>query len=292
VPIESKGQILGVMSLVSRRADHFTSDHATLLTCMGRQIGIAIENARLYEAIRQELTDREQAEQEIEQRTAQLEILLNEVNHRVKNNLTIIMGILSLEMKRAQAQSDPIQTILRDLQERIRGLATVHDLLHDTRWAPLPLAELADQVIRAALSGSPIRRWIDVQVTPPAEPLSITPQQATGLGLVINELTTNSLKHAFIGRDHGRIELQIASQNDPEPIVSLRYRDDGPGWPKDVMRGEREGVGLHIIRMTVRSPVRGQLMLDNDGGAVAHITFKRAPTEPDTRKTSGRPIQR
>jgi len=133
-------------------------------------------------------------------------------------------------------------------------------------------------VIQAALNNSPVCHKIEVSVRPAAEPLSITPYQATGLALVVNELATNSIKHAFSGRNQGRIDVQITTGQDDRD-VTLRFHDDGPGWPDDVLRGTREDVGLNIIRMTVRSPLRGQLALSNDGGAVATITFRLAQTD-------------
>ena len=268
LPLRIKQNVIGVIQVVDTEIERFSPADLTLLEPLAMTAAAAIENARLYE----------QAQRDAETRAT----LLREVNHRVKNNLTAVMGMLALEMQRPHRESADLQTILRDLQDRIRGLVTVHDLLSAAQWSPLPLDRLVTEVIRATLNSSPIRHKIKVSIRPAAEPLSITPYQATGLALVVNELTTNSIKHVFSGRSQGgHIDVQITTGQDDRD-VTLRFRDDGPGWPDDVLRGAHEDVGLNIIRMTVRSPLRGQLALSNDGGAVATITFRLAPTGPQS----------
>jgi two-component sensor histidine kinase len=126
------------------------------------------------------------------------------------------------------------------------------------------------------LSNSPIRQNIQVTVTPPAEPLLIAPRQATALALIINELTTNSLKHAFQERGRGRIEARIAAEGEDGRQVRLEFRNDGPDWPDDVLNGQRENVGLRLVRTTMRSPLRGKMVLCNDNGAVTLICFELA----------------
>lgn len=264
LPLQIKQDVIGVVQVVDTEIGRFSPADVTLLEPLVMSAAAAIENARLYE----------QAQRDAETKA----MLLREVNHRVKNNLTAVMGMLALEMQRPHREVADLPTILRDLQDRIRGLATVHDLLSAAQWSPLPLARLVTGVIQAALNNSPVCHKIEVSVRPAAEPLSIMPYQATGLALVVNELTTNSIKHAFSGRNQGHIDVQITTGQDDRD-VTLRFHDDGPGWPDDVLRGTREDVGLNIIRMTVRSPLRGQLALSNDGGAVATITFRLAQTD-------------
>jgi two-component sensor histidine kinase len=226
-------------------------------------------------------------------------MLLQEVNHRVKNNLTAIMGFLAMEMERPD-RSDIDSRFLSELQGRMQGLVTVHDLLSEVQWAPLPIEELIEKVIHAALSGSPIHHQIEVAVTSPRpdgreSPVGralIAPRQATGLAIVVNELTTNSIKYAFRDRERGRIDVRICVAPMDEHVgmtgvreVTLVFRDDGPGWPEDVLRGERESGGLGIVRATVRSPLLGRLVLANgDGdapraGAMAKITFRLVPAD-------------
>jgi two-component sensor histidine kinase len=131
------------------------------------------------------------------------------------------------------------------------------------------LNDLAAQVIRATLHALPNEKHVSVDVHP--SPIRVTPDQAHNLALVINELTTNTLKHALAERDKARITFQIVSDDD---AVRCEFRDDGPGYPQDVLRMERYNLGLELLQTIVRDGLEGELTLRNEQGAVALITFK------------------
>ncbi len=254
-------QCLGIIGLLADRPDAFSPSDQGFLHCIADQIAVAVENARLLA----------QARQDVQTRAT----LLHEVNHRVKNNLAAILGILSLEMNRSFPDQADYRAVLRDIQSRIQGLATVHDLLSATHWSPLPLEKLVGDVIGAVLGSSPLRQKVELVVNPAGtEQLLIAPKQAASLALIINELVTNSVKHAFRDRDRGRIEVSFYTNPVDQRTVVLELRDDGPGWPENVVQGMAEGVGLRLIRMTTRSPLRGRFSMHNDGGAVAILTFQ------------------
>jgi two-component sensor histidine kinase len=115
-----------------------------------------------------------------------------------------------------------------------------------------------------------------MEVTP--SEVRISPRQARNLALVINELVTNTLKHASSGNTVTSIFLRIDLKDDN--TVLLEYRDDGPGYPEDVLRLERHGVGLYLIQSLVSHALRGSLALANDGGGVTTIRFH--PEENNT----------
>jgi len=118
---------------------------------------------------------------------------------------------------------------------------------------------------------------ICIRVDGPGQAL-VVPEQATALALILNELATNSLKHALNNRTEARVEVRIHVEDRAEgrPLVRLEYRDDGPGWPEAVLRGRFDTLGLSLIQATVRSPLRGGLMLSNRAGAVAELSFQLA----------------
>jgi two-component sensor histidine kinase len=131
------------------------------------------------------------------------------------------------------------------------------------------LSDLAGQVIRSSLQILPRHKGVSIDVTP--SPVQVTPDQAHSLALVINELATNTVKHAMEERDRGHITVGITREDD---TVRFEYRDDGPGYPEDVLRLERYSVGFDLIQNIVRKGLRGELSLHNDDGAVAVIRFK------------------
>jgi GAF domain-containing protein len=263
--LNARDQLLGLIGLAARAPNAFGASEEQLFCCIADQIALAAENAHLLEQARQDAQTKA--------------TLLREVSHRVKNNLSAILGIVALEMNRPVDETLDFHVVMQDIQSRIRGLAIIHELLSATHWSPLPLDQLVEDVIHAALGGSPIRQRIGVTVKAPQEKILVAPKQATGLALVVNELTTNSIKHGFRGRAEGDIRVEIGVGEAVGQVVTLQFRDDGPGWPEDVLRGERESVGMRLVRLTVRSPLRGYLALDNDGGAVATVTFRLAPSD-------------
>jgi GAF domain-containing protein len=263
--LNARDQLLGMVGLAARAPNAFSASDEELFCCIADQIALAAENAHLLDQARQDAQTKA--------------TLLREVSHRVKNNLAAILGIVALEMNRPVDETLDFHVVMQDIQSRIRGLATIHDLLSATHWSPLPLDQLVEDVIHAALGGSPIQQRIGVTVRAPKERILVAPKQATGLALVINELATNSIKHGFRGRPQGDIDVEISAGDSVGQMVTLQFRDDGPGWPEDVLRGERESVGMRLVRMTVRSPLRGYLALENDGGAVTTVTFRLAPSD-------------
>jgi two-component sensor histidine kinase len=99
----------------------------------------------------------------------------------------------------------------------------------------------------------------------------VTPDQAHNLTLVINELVTNTIKYALREQDVGHITVRISLEDD---TIQFEFRDDGPGYPQEVLSLERCGVGLDLIQNIARRNLRGELSLHNDRGAVATIRFK------------------
>jgi PAS domain S-box-containing protein len=227
-------------------------------------------------AIGQDISERVQTEQELQRlfeqtrRDAETKAtLLQEINHRVKNNLASIIGLLYAEQRHAEAEDQAAhRSVIGKLINRVSGLATVHALLSASEWAPLNLSDLAGQVIRSSLQILSPDQQVYIDVLPSL--VLVTPAQAHNLALVVNELATNSFKYALQGRDVGRIAVRVARE---DHTVRLEFRDDGPGYPEEVLGLERNGVGFDLVQNIVRSNLGGELSLHNDGGAVAVIRF-------------------
>jgi len=260
-PIQVAGSTEGILNVNGTRSGQFGPADARRLEAFASHAATAIENARLYK----------QARQDAETKAT----LLQEVNHRVKNNLTAIIGLLYAERRRSGMEDQPTyQSLMDDLTSRVQGLARVHDMLSAVEWAPLPLDKLTRQITRASLQMLPRDKHISVDVTP--SPVRVTPQQANDLALVINELATNTVKYALAERPKAHISVRIALKD--EDTVLFEFRDDGPGYPEDVLQLEHFSVGLYLIQTMVRDGLGGELALRNDRGAVTTIRFKKDPS--------------
>jgi GAF domain-containing protein len=273
VPLMVQAELIGSLNIGSDRPNNFTADHLDIAEEVAISLAIAIQQARLYE----------QAQQDAETKA----ILLHEVNHRVKNNLAAIVGLLYIEQQHTGMIEQPTyQSILTDLITRIEGLATVHQMLSASHWAPLRLSELARQIIQSVVQALAADRPILTGVTD-SVPVYVSPKQANSLAMVINEMATNTIKYAITARQVISILLNIRVVEEDHPtanhkdipedhasIIILEYRDNGPGFPEEVLRGGRQNVGIYLIRNIVRRDLQGQVTLGNDNGAVILVQFK------------------
>ncbi len=213
-------------------------------------------------------------------------LLLNEVNHRVKNNIASIIGLLELEGKREIHSTNELQTALSDIKTRITGLATVHDILSSNQWAPVQLELFIRKVIENAAASSPIGRKIVLNIYAQDKNVWINSRQATALALILNELTTNAIRHAFSVRENGTITVTIRKEAKVSNRVHISFSDDGPGWPDEILSGKGGNVGMQVIRLSAISPLYGEIKFENHDGAVATISFNLAPQRDLFKSTS------
>ena len=261
VPLRVKQRVIGVLEIADRKPERFSTRDLTLIEALAATAAIAIENASLYTEARHSAETRA--------------VLLSEVNHRVKNNLSTIIGLLYAERRRIEETSEATyQAMMKDLTNRVHGLARVHSMLSSSERAPLLLSELASEIIHSALASFSLEQQVSVQVD--QSHVRVNPDQAHDLALVINELTTNALKYAANGHDAVQIAVRLAAGDDG--MISLEFRDSGSGYPDDVLTLEGFGIGFDLIRNIVRKGLRGELSLYNDDGAVAVVRFRADPS--------------
>ena len=202
-------------------------------------------------------------------------ILLQEVNHGVKNNLMVIISMLHKEEDSARHSGQASYlAFLEELQGRIDGLLTVHSLLSSVNWQPLKLNALCDQIVRGVLKSSP--KEVVLSVSPSG--VMVDSNQAHNLTLVLNELATNSLKYAIAGTSLPHIDINIS---EAEGKVCISFRDNGPGFPEAIISGSLQGagIGFDLITGIVRKSIRGSISFWNDKGAVSEICFEKMGEE-------------
>ncbi len=258
VPLWRQHTIIGVLEIVDTAPQRFGQSDLQVMESLAATASIAIQNARLYAQTQQDAQTKAD--------------LLREVNHRVSNNLTSIIGLLRAERRYAPTTDEnraAIEVMLARLSQRVTGLVKVHRMLSQSQWSPVRLSDLAMQIIQAALSGLPPQQSIDVQIIP--SPVKVSPRQAGNLALVLTELATNTTKHAMDGRKTGRIVVSSVYEDD-ETIV-LKYRDDGPGYPEAVLRREEYDVGVYLMQRLALS-LQGTITFSNQDGAVTILQFE------------------
>lgn len=194
--------------------------------------------------------------------------LLREVNHRVKNDFTSLIGLL--QMKRDYARSPEEAGHLKDMEARLAGLAAIHNMLSMNGWRPLGLGELCRVLIRKTmdLAGIPC----EIDITTNQGDVLVPPSQGHHLTLIINELTSNAIRHGCFHNTPMAIRIGIASHASG---ISLTFTDNGPGYPKAILHNpsSSRGSGLLIIHDLATSSLRGSFTLSNNSGASACLTF-------------------
>ena len=213
--------------------------------------------------------------QELEQQLREKDTLLLEIQHRVKNNLQMITALIRVEARNARGKLDTVP--FDRLAGRVDSIMLVYKLLSDIGHGDdidlgVYLSEIASSVMHAhAVEG--IR--LDLKVD--AYPVSVNVAMPTGL--VVNELLTNALKHAFIGRDRGTITLHSLAVDDGCQIV---IADDGVGLPENVEWPKHGKLGELIVR-SLRQNAKANLKVESSAGKGMRvtITFTRAASAPD-----------
>ncbi|MDI6401321.1 PAS domain S-box protein [Balneolaceae bacterium ANBcel3] len=197
------------------------------------------------------------------------DVLLSEIHHRVKNNMAVISGLLSLK---AQEQSDPkMASLLKESENRIRSMAMIHEKLYQTdTFAEVEFGSYLQDLMQH-ISNQYSDSGLSVETSVQSDSIYLEISQAVPCGLLMNELITNGFKHAFSGREEGIIEISMRSKGE---LCEVYYKDNGVGLPEGALNGKGEAsLGLNLIRGLAKQ-LKGNLEFGNDDGAYFVVKFK------------------
>ncbi|MBZ2164575.1 PAS domain S-box protein [Methanobacterium spitsbergense] len=221
-----------------------------------------------FATIFEDITERKIAEEQLKKSLAEKEVLLREIHHRVKNNLQIIASLLHLQ-EGCIDKKDMVVDVLKESQGRVKSMAMVHEKLYQSpNLTEINFKQYIEKLVYDILCTYGIKiGTIKVQLD--IEDTNLNIDTAIPLGLVINELITNSVKHAF-PKSEGTITIKLKSQ--PENMA-ITIADDGIGLPKDIKLENPEKLGLQLVQSLVNQ-LDGDLKLNTDNGTEFKITFK------------------
>ena len=225
-----------------------------------------------------DITERKQAEAALRDSLAEKTTLLQEVHHRVKNNLQIISSLLNLQAD--QVQDAAVLELLAVTRNRVGAMALLHENLYQSEsLARLNLPEyvksLCAHLLRAA---GPIRARVQLECHVEPGTISLELDQAVPCGLLLNELVTNALKHAFPGERSGciRVTLERATPQ----TVGLTVADDGVGLSVTLDPRATSSLGLQLVSLLTQQ-LHGTVNFERGQGTAVHILFPNsAETEP------------
>jgi PAS domain S-box-containing protein len=215
-----------------------------------------------------DITARKQMEAQLQASLSEKEVLLREVHHRVKNNLQVISSLLDLQ---AETVADPqVQALFEESQQRIRTIALIHENLHQstdlTRVdSAVYFRQLATQLFEAY--GAPPHR---IALRLDVAEVALEVQTAITCGLILQELLSNCLKHAFPAGRAG--EVHIALQVDPAGQAILSIRDTGAGFPEGLDFRHTDSLGLQLVCLLTEQ-LGGTITLTHQGGTQWTLTL-------------------
>jgi two-component sensor histidine kinase len=209
-------------------------------------------------SIERDITKRKKAEEKIEASLKEKEILLKEIHHRVRNNMQIISSLLGL-MAGTITEKKYVDMFLES-QNRINSMSLVHENL----YLSADMAKINfNQYIRDLTSGLFQSHGANVgtiELNLDIENISLGINQAIPCGLIINELVTNSLKHAFPKGMKG--EIKISARYNDENMIEIVISDNGIGIPFDVDFRKTKSLGLHLVTILAQDQLHGKIDLD------------------------------
>lgn len=241
-------------------------------------------NKKAVFGVSRDVTSLKRSQEQIQKNLKEKEVLLQEVNHRVKNNLTSIISILYNEKDRAQEEG-MIEYLprLQETVDRVEALLCVHTMLSRGGWKPLLLSQLCEEILLKVVQGSAIANSVAYDVT--SSDVFINSDQAHYLTLVLSELATNTIKYSIKTGDKINIHVSLHRQND---LIILAFCDDGAGFSEFVLSGNfpETCVGFKLIIGLVRQSLQGKIEIMNDNGALVQITFPSMSPESNNEASS------
>jgi two-component sensor histidine kinase len=236
VPIIDRGEVWGMVTLDRNRVDPFSPEDIELATAIANHSGVAISNARLYEGL--------------QRANAIQTTLMQELHHRVKNNMQLISSLISI---RSAGFGSETQELLGEIRTRILALAAVHESLY--RSPDLDIIDLADYLSRVIeeieMGYRPGAQGVALR-TVVSDEIRLHIDQAIPLGLLVSELVLNAVKHAFppesLGKEPaGTAEITLAACRTEDGGLDLSVEDNGIG-PGEIDVAEHDSFGMVLIR--------------------------------------------
>ncbi|MDZ8224230.1 PAS domain S-box protein [Nostoc sp. ChiVER01] len=247
---------------------HWEENQLDLLDQLTVQLAIAIQQSSILEQAQTELVQRQKAQVKLKNALAEKEVLLKEVHHRVKNNLQIVSSLLQLQ---SQTLKDPEAIkALRESQNRIESISLIHKNLYTS--ANIGQIDVADYIENLAAS-----LLFSYQIYPgkialetDIDSVSLNADQAIACGLVINELISNALKHAFPNQQAGIISIALRNVDNS---IEMTIRDNGIGLPDNLDWTTTDSLGLSLVYDLVTEQLEGDITLERNHGTVFKIKF-------------------
>jgi two-component sensor histidine kinase len=220
-----------------------------------------------------DITEQKHAKEEMKRSLIEKELLLREVHHRVKNNLNIIISLLNLHAREVE-DNKRAYTIFNDCKNRIRAMAIVHEQLYKSdKLATINIRDYVRGMIHEIREIYSV--YENVEIEEEIAEVALDINTAIPCGMILNELLTNSMKHAF--SENKGVYVIVRFQTDENRMYSLSVQDNGPGLPDGFSLGECNSLGLTLVQI-LSEQLQGQFITDEKSGTFI-VRFPRDRNE-------------
>lgn len=228
---------------------------------------------RLIVVQNQEITAQNQglskAKEEINASLKEKEVLLAELNHRVKNNLAIISGLLNLQLE--SSGNHEAKQVINDSKNRILSMALVHKMLYNhPQLKEIDLSNYCKELIRELLNSFNLHNKVEIKEH--YDPICLPVNKSIPFGLILNEIVTNSIKYVFTQENGNKHHLEVSISQINSEIVMVA-KDSGLGFPRDFNEDQDgKSLGLFLIK-SLAEQIDGKAVFSNDNGARVELKF-------------------
>jgi len=239
-----------------------------LLTLLLSGLFLTYLNNRKRNLRLQELNENlEDSNLQLDQRNAQNELLLKEIHHRVKNNLETVSSLL--ELQSAQVENDEIQSVMQASQSRVQSMSILHQKLYQgENLASIEMKDYFKNLAESVLDTYDV--WEQVEIEYDMQPLELDVDTAVPIGLIVNELLTNTLKYAFPDGEKGKVYLSLKATD--QKTLQLVVADNGVGKTVNV-ESKGTGFGSQLVALLTRQ-LNGTMREENGDGMKVVFEFK------------------
>jgi PAS domain S-box-containing protein len=273
--IYTAGQVIRITGALTDISDHKRIE--ALLKEFNEELSRKVEEktSKLGHALRlmrQEVIARVRTEESLQQSLQEKEVLLKEIHHRVKNNMAIISGLLSLQTR--HANKPELKLMLKDSQSRIKSMALIHELLYQNENLSKINFKAYIHKLATGISGSFLDKHKAVEIMIEADEAELDIVQAVPCGLILNELLTNSFKYAFANKLTGQVQIGFVGSNS-EYILTVA--DNGSGLPESFDLNSAKTLGMQLVRNLVQQ-IGGKLDVaanGKDNGASFKVVWQK-----------------
>ncbi len=288
VPPERSDELPAILARL-RNDEHVQRLETVRMRKDGQRLDVALGISPIRDAsghiigastIARDITERKRVEAQLKASLQEKEALLREIHHRVKNNLQVVSSLLGLQ---AHAIEDPnIQAYFQDSQERIKSMALIHEKLYQTGdLAQIEFAEylrdLATSLVRSYRVG---QGHLSLEIS--TEEVCFHIATAIPCGLLLHELLSNCVKHAFPGGRSGIIKVSL-HRNPPRTCI-LSVSDDGVGLPLELDVQNTASLGLQLVHLLAEQ-LHGTISFEQHEGTTITLTFDEVPSPVSTCST-------